>query len=170
MSDLNTLVPVQPPSRPIRMLVSNFFEHFSAIWLVENLICRGDQNSTQAWSEVDLTWVETWSKLIRHLSTHLIKVDRIQLAELTNLSDLSEPSDLCELTELTELTEPSDLTELTELSDLTELTELSEVTKVTELYKLVSRFKLTNAPVTLLGWSKLVEKLKFLLSRWKPHN
>ena len=149
------------------MLVSIYFEHFSAIWLVQSLICRGDQNWTEAWSEVDLTSVETWSKLIGHLSAHLIKVDRTQLVELTDLSDLSEPSDLCELTELTELTEPSDLTELTELSDLTELT---EPTKVTELYELVVRFKLTNAPVTLVGWSKLVEKMKFLLSRWKLDN
>ena len=100
MSDLNTLVSVQPRSRPITTLVSKFFEHFSAIWLVESLICRGDQNWTEAWSEVDLTWVETWSKLIRHLSTLLIKVDRTQLAELTDLSDLSKPSDVCELTEI----------------------------------------------------------------------
>ena len=129
------------------------------------LECRPDQidlKRVEIRSKSDPSGLETRSKVIGpewrpdhnwlYLSHDVIRGDRTQLADWT------------ELTELTELTEPielTDITELTEPSDLSELNELAESTKVIELYELVSSFQLTKAPVSLLCCSKYFKKRSF---------
>ena len=93
---------------------------------------------------------QRWSEL----SGDLIKGDRTQLADLSELTEVTVPSDLTELFELTDLAELPKVAKLFKITKLSEITQLAVLTKVTETYELVSRFKVSEVRDILLWWSK----------------